>query len=93
MFGLTVEEASGDDVLVWPDNLPALNVLIAMGTQWRTAGMAGMPAGLDYSAITPLHLHACDVSEEAWAAHVFADLRIAEGAALEQMAENRKSAA
>lgn len=46
---MTVEEASGDPVEVWPDNLVAVNVLIAIGTQWRT-GMSG-PTGLDYNVL------------------------------------------
>lgn len=49
MFGLTVEEASGPPVEIFPDNLATVNVFIAMSTQWRY-GFGG-PTGLDYSGL------------------------------------------
>lgn len=50
-FGLTVEEASGPPVDVWPDNMPSVEVFADLMTQWRRAGMAGVRAGLDYAVL------------------------------------------
>lgn len=36
---------------VWPENWEAVRVFVAMGTQWRRAGMAGVPVALDYAAL------------------------------------------
>ncbi len=38
-------------VRVFAENWPTLMLFVAMATQWRRAGMAGMPAGLDYAAL------------------------------------------
>lgn len=46
---MTVEEASGPPVEIWPDNLAAVNLFISMGTQWRV-GAAGA-TGLDYNVM------------------------------------------
>jgi uncharacterized membrane protein len=78
-FGLTVEEAGGPDVEVWPDNKKAVNTFIAMATQWRI-GMNGA-TGLDYAAL-PFVMRRTGVTT---AEHddVFESLRIMEDAALE----------
>lgn len=34
-----------------PENWPAMRLFLAMDTQWRRAGMTGVPTGLDYAAI------------------------------------------
>ena len=80
-FGLTVEEASGEDVKVWPDNVPTLNVFVAMSTQWRV-GYNGA-TGLDYAAL-PV------VEDRVGIKADFDGLRAMEEAALAQMAENRR---
>lgn len=86
MFGLTMEEACGPPVEVWPDNVEALNVFIAMATQWRTS--YGGAIGLDYNAL-PVVFDLVRVAQDA-RADVFDDLRILEDAALEQMRANNK---
>jgi hypothetical protein len=78
---LSVEEASGPPIEVWPDNLPAVNLFIAMGTQWRV-GMSGV-TGLDYNAL-PAVMRMTGVKSSDMA-EVFNDLRVLEDAALEKM--------
>jgi hypothetical protein len=85
-YGLTVEEASGPAVEIWPDNLETVNVFIAMMTQWRT-GYAGA-TGLDYAAL-PSVMQFCGVARKA-RADVFDGLRVMESAALAAMYEARK---
>jgi hypothetical protein len=86
MYGLTVEEASGPPVEVWPDNLLAYNTFVAAATQWRS-GMAG-PTGLVYSDVEST-LRMTRVSRSLWP-QVFEDLRLMEDAALETMRAQRK---
>lgn len=71
---------------VWPDNLPAVNLLIAMGTQWRV-GMAGA-TGLDYTPLPVVmrHLRIPPADRDT----VFDELRILEDAALETMRSTKK---
>ena len=76
-----MEEASGEDVKVWPDNVPTLNVFVAMSTQWRV-GYNGA-TGLDYAAL-PV------VEDRVGIKADFDGLRAMEEAALAQMAENRR---
>jgi hypothetical protein len=38
-------------VPVAAENWPALRVFVAMGTQWRRAGLGGIETGLDYAAL------------------------------------------
>jgi len=61
----------------------AVNTLMAMSTQWRTAGMAGDAVGLDYGAL-PTVLRMGGVPRKDWPA-VFDDLRVMEEAALVAM--------
>lgn len=76
---MTVEEASGPPVEVWPDNVDSVNAFVAMATQWRT-GFAGA-TGLDYSSL-PVVFNLLGVSKAARAA-VFDGVRLMEDAALE----------
>ena len=46
---MTLDEASGPPVEVWPDNVRAVNLLISMGTQWRVGGAGA--TGLDYNVL------------------------------------------
>lgn len=72
-----------DEFLVWPDNWQAVDVFIAMGTQWRV-GMGG-PVGLDYGALeTVMRLVGVKRADRS---DVFAAVRIMEGAALAAMTE------
>lgn len=80
-FGLTLEEAGGGLVEVWPDNLSAVNVFIAMSSQWRT-GMSGA-TGLDYSALPEVWRRTkTPIAERD---EIFDQLRVLEDAALETM--------
>lgn len=85
-FGLTLEEAQGEAVGVWPDNLQAVNVFISLSTQWRT-GMNGA-TGLDYNAL-PVVMRMTGVMQADRAA-VFEDVRTLEDAAMEIMREVQK---
>lgn len=75
---MTLEEAQGEAVGVWPDNLLAVNVFIAMGSQWRI-GTNGA-TGLDYSAL-PVVMRMVGISAKDRSA-VFEDVRVMEDAAL-----------
>ena len=48
-LGLTVEEASGPPVEIWPPNVVPFNVFNSLCTQWRM-GSSG-PVGLDYNVL------------------------------------------
>lgn len=78
MWGLTVEEASGPPVEIWPDNITAVHTFIATTTQWRM-GPTG-PVGLDY-AILPTVLRLTGVPRTDWP-DVFRDIRTLEDEAL-----------
>lgn len=39
---------------LWPENLPAVELYLAAETQWRHAGMNGVPTGLDYAGVRAL---------------------------------------
>ncbi len=88
-WGLTVEEASGPPVEVWPDLMPSINVFSALQTQWR-AGMGGA-TGLDYGVI-PAVLRLMGLPRTDWP-QIFADLRTLEDEALvifREQQENKK---
>ena len=80
-FGLTLEEASGPGVEIWPDNLSTVNAFISMSTQWRV-GMAGA-TGLDYGVL-PVVLRLNRVPRDEWP-DVFEGIRTMESAALDEM--------
>ena len=80
-YGLTIEEASGPDVEVWPDNLNAVNLFISVSTQWRS-GVSG-PTGLDY-AVLPYVIERASIDRADYD-QVFADIRVLEESALEIM--------
>lgn len=85
-IGLTVEEACGPPVEIWPDNLQAVNVFVAMSTQWRI-GMNG-PTGLDYGVLPEIWRRTKTPPKDRDA--VFNDLRTMEDAALETMRKAKK---
>ena len=64
---------------VWPENWDALRVFLAMSTQWRIGGMAGVPAGLDYGAL-PMVLRFLRLKPDP---DLFDRLQVMEGAALD----------
>lgn len=66
---------------MWPDNWQALDVFVAMQTQWRFSAIG--PTGLDYSALdSVMRLRGVRKRDRADA---FEAIRIMEGAALDVM--------
>lgn len=74
-----------DAVDIWPDNLAAVNVFIAMSTQWRTGAMGA--TGLDYSVL-PSVMRLTGVPRALWT-DTFECLRVMEGEALRTMSESK----
>ncbi|MEY2653661.1 MAG: hypothetical protein RLZZ524_689, partial [Pseudomonadota bacterium] len=66
---------------VWPENMTAVNVFIAMGTQWNV-GMGGI-TGLRYESL-PSVMRYCSVPPAERGA-VFQQIRVMEGAILEKV--------
>lgn len=77
------EDVAPADIELWPDNEPAVMVLVQMGTQWRV-GMGG-PVGLDYAAL-PFVMRVSGIPRADWPG-IFEDLRVLENAALKTMSE------
>lgn len=72
---------------IWPGNVTAVNVFLACGSQWRHAGMAGLPTGLDYDGVeSAMRLMGEDSNPG-----LFADIQAMEQAALAVFAERFKS--
>lgn len=69
--------------MVWPDNWPAVGVLICMSTQWRV-GMNGA-AGLDYNVL-PAVLRMQSIPRKDWP-DTFECVRILEAEAMKVMGE------
>jgi hypothetical protein len=82
---LTLEEARGDGVEVWPDNALSVNVFTAVSTQWRT-GQSGI-TGLDYN-VFPFVMETCGVLPEQ-KIEVFDNIRIMEDEVLLMMNEKK----
>ena len=66
---------------IWPENESAVQLFVAMGTQWAAPGMTGRPTGMRYEAL-PAVMRYCSIpaAEQPGA---FAALRIMERAAME----------
>lgn len=47
--GLTLADFDGEDVEIWPENVPAYRLLCFAQTQWRVG--AGGATGLDYTPV------------------------------------------
>lgn len=74
------QAGAAGDIEVWDENWEAVTVLLAMGTQWRVAGLTGLPVGLDYAALPVVTAAlAVDLDED-----LLARLRVMEGAALRE---------
>jgi hypothetical protein len=71
---------------VWPCNVPAVNLFVALGTQWRVG--PGGAYGLDYTALYQ-KLDRLGLSAEE-AERMEEDIRILEDAALEQMRKDQE---
>lgn len=79
-FGLTLEEASGPPVEVYPDNVVSVNVFVSVMTQWRGNG-----GGLDYGVL-PFVLKVRGVPEDEWL-QVLDDVRIMESVVMNKMGQ------
>lgn len=79
---MTLEEASGPPVEVWPDNAVAVYVFENMDTQWRVGY-----TGLDYNAL-PAVMRLCKVPPGD-RADVFASIRTLEDAAMKQIRKSK----
>lgn len=86
MWGLTVDEASGEPLGIWPDNWAAVNVFIKMSTQWRKD--EGRAYALDYGVL-PVVMRLVGI-EHAARADVFESIRILEDAALATMRKEKQ---
>jgi hypothetical protein len=79
LIGITAEDVGPlPDVEIWPENTRAVEVFVALSTQWRT-GFSGA-TGLDYSVLPVVFdLHGLGKAKRQ---AVFPDLQIMERAAL-----------
>lgn len=80
--GFEPEDYVCDPIDVWPENWPAWNLFVRVGTQWRTAGM-GSYIGLDYGPLFTL-MDRQGLQGQAWQ-DMFDDIQTIEAAALEQI--------
>lgn len=71
---------------ILPANWRAVTLFVAAGSQWRFAGMDGVPTGLDYAGVEA----AARMSGIEMSATLFARLRVMEGAALAAYGETRR---
>lgn len=85
VLGLLREDIEPDPLEIWPENLPALGVFIAMRTQWRS-GPSG-PVGLDYNVL-PIVMDWEGV-DQALRSDIFAAIRSMERAALDEIYRDR----
>jgi len=78
---MTLEEASGPPIEVWPDCMQAVQVFIDMDTQWYRAGMSGVRTGMNYGALPQVFgIHG--IPKKQWP-QLFDDLRVMEVAVLD----------
>ncbi|SIQ99769.1 DUF1799 domain-containing protein [Pseudacidovorax sp. RU35E] len=86
VWGLTLEEASGDPYDIWPDNAEIFRVFAEMETQWNV-GFAGA-TGLKYESL-PIVLRMLGIPRATWP-DLFQGLRIMESTALRYYAHERE---
>lgn len=77
---------AADPVAVQPGNWPALRVFLGAETQWRRAGMNGVPTGLELAAI-PAIAGMLGIPADA---DLLARIRVLEGEALAAMLERAR---
>ena len=65
--------------------MDAVHLFVAAGTQWRRAGMTGIPTGLDYAGVEA----AARALGAAWTADLLDKLKTMENAAIEAMEDAR----
>ena len=75
--------AEPQDFPVWADNWSTLRLFLAVQTQWRHAGMAGVRTGLDYAAIDV----ALGARGEAWTPELLDGIQAMEAAVIEEDAK------
>lgn len=85
MWGLSLDDLDDTAVLVWPDNVPAVNAFVCMATQWRMG--PSDPIGLDYNPLESV-LRLSGLPEALWH-DAFEGLRVMEAEALMIMGERR----
>jgi hypothetical protein len=68
-------------VELWPENVPAVRLYLACDTQWRYAGMNGIPTGLDYDGVRAVM--ALQAIPHADRPALFADVQVLEQAQLQ----------
>jgi hypothetical protein len=73
----------------WPEHEAPLRLFLAMRTQWRTAGMAGVLTGLDYAAL-PVAADCAGIGRKALREHSGA-LQAMEAEALQWAAEQARA--
>jgi len=86
MFGFVLDDLDDATVDIWPDNLAATNVFVAMTTQWRT-GFGGA-TGLDYNVL-PSVFRLTGIPRKEWP-DTFECVRVMEAEAMHVMAEQRE---
>ena len=77
---------AAQQVAVQPQNWPAVRVFLAAETQWRRAGMNGVPTGLELAAIPPI-AGMLGIPADA---DLLARIRVIEGEALSAMLEQAR---
>jgi hypothetical protein len=45
------KRAGSEAFEVWPENWPVVDLFLALGSQWRFAGMESQRVGIDYGAV------------------------------------------
>ncbi|WP_449222139.1 DUF1799 domain-containing protein [Tistrella mobilis] len=97
MLGITGEQeaalkarrrllAGPDGIEIWPQNLKPWSLFRRVATQWRTAGPAGQPIGLDYTALAFVaRVERCRVTPD-----LLDDIQAMEAAALDVWRARRR---
>lgn len=84
-LGLKASDYADDDtVFVWAENWPAVDLFIALGTQWRS-GASGA-TGIDYTSV-PVVLRMRGTPRRDWP-ELFESLQVMERAALDEMSKH-----
>jgi len=84
------EAANPTDHICWvlPSNWPALQLFLAMATQWDRAGMTGARTGLKYHRIEAVLKGRPDIGQDY--PQLFARLQVLEAVTLNELAQQRE---
>lgn len=85
MLGLTAADLDDGETDIWPVNLTATNVFVAMTTQWQH-GFGG-PTGLKYESL-PVVFRMIGIPRKEWT-DTFECLRLMEAEAMRVMQETK----